>query len=98
MHIDMDAFFAAVETRDNPSLRNKPIGVIGSNSRTVLVTSSYEARKYGVKTGMNVPQAKRACPNIILVKADHRKYTAACRNILKILDGFSPLIEIFSID
>lgn len=98
IHIDMDAFFASVEERDNPSLRGKPLGVIGSNARTVLVTASYQARKFGVKTGMNVPEAKRACPNIILVKADHRKYTAVCSQVVRLLDDFSPLVEIFSID
>jgi len=94
----MDAFFASVEERDDPSLKGKPIGVIGSNSRTVLVTASYKAREYGVRTGMNVPEAKRACSKIILIKADHRKYTAICSQILKLLDNFSPLVEVFSID
>lgn len=98
MHIDMDAFFASVEERDNPSLKGKPIGVIGANTRTVLVTASYEARRYGVRTGMNIPQAKALCPDIILVRANHEKYTQACRQIVKILEGFSPLVEIFSID
>jgi len=98
IHIDMDAFFASVEQRDNPSLRDKPIGVIGSNTRTVLVTSSYEARKYGVKTGMNVPEAKALCPEITLVTANHEKYTRLCSDIVKMLDKFSPLVEVFSID
>lgn len=98
IHIDMDAFFASVEERDDPSLNGKPIGVIGSNARTVLVTASYEARKYGVKTGMNVPQAKALCPQITLVRAHHEKYTTICGQIVKILDGFSPLVEVFSID
>ena len=68
--IDMDAFFASVEQRDNPSLRDKPIAVIGSNRRFVLVSPSYEARAFGVKTGMRGPEAKSLCPDIILVKAD----------------------------
>ncbi|MFH1752653.1 MAG: DNA polymerase IV [Candidatus Omnitrophota bacterium] len=98
IHIDMDAFFAAVEERDDPSLKGKAIGVIGANTRTVLVTASYEARKYGVKTGMNVPEAKAACPHILLVRANHEKYTKICGQIVEMLDGFSPLVEIFSID
>jgi len=98
IHIDMDAFFAAVEERDDPALKGKPIGVIGSNARTVLVTSSYKAREFGVKTGMNVPEARAICPDIILVKADHEKYTAICRQIVHMLDDFSPTIEVFSID
>lgn len=98
IHIDMDAFFASVEERDDPSLCGKPIGVTGSNRRTVLVTASYEARKYGVKTGMNIPQAKALCPHITLVKANHEKYTKICGQIVRIMDTFSPLVEIFSID
>jgi len=98
IHIDMDAFFASVEERDDPSLQGKPIGVTGSNTRTVLVTASYAARKYGVKTGMNIPQAKSVCPDIILVTAKHEKYTAICSQMVKMLDNFSPLVEVFSID
>jgi len=98
IHIDMDAFFASIEERDDASLKGKPIGVIGSNTRTVLVTASYEARRYGVKTGMNIPQARVLCPQITLVKAHHEKYTSVCGEIVKILDGFSPSVEIFSID
>lgn len=98
MHLDMDAFFASVEQRDDASLIGKPVGVIGSNARTVLVTASYEARKFGVKTGMNIPEARSFCPEIILVKASHAKYTAICNELVTILDKFSPLVEIFSID
>jgi DNA polymerase-4 len=98
IHIDMDAFFASVEERDDPALKGKAIGVIGANTRTVLVTSSYEARKFGIKTGMNVPEAKALCPHIVLVRANHEKYTRICGEIVKMLDGFSPLVEIFSID
>lgn len=98
IHIDMDAFFASVEERDEPSLKGKAIGVIGTNTRTVLVTASYEARKYGVKTGMNVPEAKAVCPQILLVRANHEKYTKICGQMAEMLDSFSPFVEIFSID
>ncbi len=98
IHIDMDAFFASVEERDEPALKGKAIGVIGANTRTVLVTASYEARKYGVKTGMNVPEAKTVCPHIVLVRANHEKYTKICGQLADMLDNFSPLVEIFSID
>lgn len=98
MHIDMDAFFASVEQRDDPALRGKPVAVIGANARTVVVTSSYQARAMGVKTGMNRFQAKNACPQAIFVEAHHEKYTAICEQIVKILYRFSPDIEVYSID
>jgi len=98
LHIDMDAFFASVEQRDDPKLRNRPIAVTGSGKRTVLVSPSYEARAFGVKTGMTRTQARLLCPEIILVRAETQKYTHACNQIIKIVYGFSPDIEVFSID
>ena len=98
LHIDMDAFFASVEQRDDPNLRDKPIAVVGANARTVVVTSSYQARAMGVKTGMNKFQAKSACPQIIFTEAHHEKYTAICSEIVKILYRFSPDVEVYSID
>ena len=98
LHIDMDAFFASVEQRDNPSLRNKPIAVVGPAERTVVVTSSYEARALGVRTGMNKYEARRACPQVIFVQANHEKYTEACDEIVRILYTFSPDLEVYSID
>ena len=74
MCIDMDAFFASVEQQVNPKLRGKPIAVIGSGGRTVITTRSYEARAYGVKTGMNIYEAKKLCPDLILVVGDNDKY------------------------
>lgn len=64
--VDMDAFFASVEQKTNPRLKDKPIAVIGSAKRTVITTASYKARELGVKTGMNIWEAKRACPHLIL--------------------------------
>lgn len=75
MHLDMNAFFASVEQAANPELRGKPIAVIGSNGRTVITTASYEARKFGVKTGMAVWEGKKQCKDLILVVGDNRKYT-----------------------
>ncbi|MFH1778259.1 MAG: DNA polymerase IV [Candidatus Omnitrophota bacterium] len=97
-HIDMDAFFASVEQRDAPSLRNKPIAVIGANARTVVVTSSYNAREFGVRTGMNTFEARRMCPQIVFVEACNKKYTRICGEIFDILYTFSPDIEVYSID
>jgi len=75
MHVDMNAFFAAVEQQCNPRLRGKPVAVTGSNKRTIITTASYEARAFGIKTGMTVPEAKKLCPHLILVTGDNKKYT-----------------------
>ncbi len=96
--VDMDAFFASVEQRDNPDLRGKPIAVTGGGERTVITTSSYEARAYGVKTAMTVYEAKRLCPDIILVVGNNRKYAEICSMLEEICLRFSPDIEIYSID
>lgn len=94
----MDAFFASVEQRDNPALRGKPIAVTGAGERTVVTTSSYEARSFGVKTGMTVYEARRLCPQIILVTGNNRKYAQVCGELEEICLRFSPDIEIYSID
>jgi DNA polymerase-4 len=98
MHLDMNAFFASVEQQNNPELRGKPIAVIGAAKRTVITTCSYEARAYGVKTGMNTWQAKQQCPQIIFVIGDNKKYTYTSCQIIKLMHQFTPLIEVFSID
>lgn len=98
MHVDMNAFFASVEERVNPRLRGKPIAVIGSSKRTVITTASYEARKYGVKTGMNTYEAKRLCPRITFVVGDNSRYTDASERVIAVLNDFSPKVEVFSID
>ena len=97
LHIDMNAFFASVEQQANPALRGKPIAVIG-RGRTVVTTASYEARAFGVKTGMNTWQARQACPQLILVHGDNRKYTWTSQQITRILLDYTPLVEVFSID
>lgn len=98
LHIDMNAFFASVEQQVNPALRGKPIAVIGSNGRTVITTASYEARQFGVKTGMAIWEAKRQCPQIILVVGDNRKYTYTSSRIFRMMRDYTPLVEVFSID
>ena len=98
LHIDMNAFFASVEQQANPELRGKPIAVIGSSGRTVITTASYEARKFGVKTGMAVWEAKRCCPQLTLVVGDNRKYTFTSSRIVEIMKEYTPLVEVFSID
>jgi DNA polymerase-4 len=94
----MDAFFASVEQQTNPGLRRKPIAVIGSGGRTVITTRSYEARKYGVKTGMSIYEAKKACPHIIFVVGNNEKYTHTCKELQNIYLRFTPDMEVYSID
>lgn len=94
----MDAFFASVEQRDNPELRGKPIAVTGRGERTVITTASYEARSYGVKTGMTVYEAKRKCRPLTLVVGNNRKYAQICSALQEICRRFTPDTETYSID
>lgn len=98
LHIDMDAFFASVEQQANPALRGKPVVVCGANARTVVMTASYEARAWGVKTGMSLPEAKARCPRLIVVAGHHEWYTETCRRLAAICRNYTPLVELFSID
>lgn len=98
MHIDMNAFFASVEQQSNPRLRGKPIAVTGSEKRTVILAASYESRSFGIKTGMRVDEALRACPHLIIVPANNRLYTHVSSGIIKIFSDYTPQVEVFSID
>ncbi len=94
----MNAFFASVEQRANPALRGKAMAVIGSKHRGVILSPSYEARFFGVKTGMTYGEAMKACPDLQLVSADSAKYSHTCEELIGIWRDFSPLVELFSID
>ena len=98
MHIDMNSFFASVEQAANPNLKGKPVVVTGSQQRTVILTASYEARAFGVKTGMMLHEARRHCPDVIMVPADNRKYTDTSTRIMKMMHDYTPMVEVFSID
>jgi len=100
MHVDMDSFFAAVEQRDNPELRGKPVIVGGTrdSKRGVVSTCSYEARKYGVHSAMPIAQAVKLCPHGIFIPGDHKKYAAVSGQIRSVFYRFSPVVEIVSID
>ena len=98
LHIDMNAFFASVEQQCNPELRGKPVAVIGAAKRTVITTCSYEARAFGVKTGMNSWEARQKCPQLIFVVGNNRKYTYTSTQIIAIMREYTPLVEVFSID
>lgn len=97
MLVDMNSYFASVEQVANPALRGKPIAV-GGEGRTVIVTASYEARKYGVKTGMTVPEARKLCPHIIFVHGNLDKYIDTSHRIHKIFLEFTDYVDVFSID
>lgn len=99
IHIDMDAFYASVEMRDNPSLQNRPIAVGGaSDRRGVLCTANYEARKYGVRSAMPTAHARKLCPQLILVKPNFRKYSQASKEVFKIFQDYTDQIEPLSLD
>ena len=98
IHIDMDAFYASVEQRDNPELKGKPIAVGGGEKRGVLTTCSYEARKYGVRSAMPGYRAKELCPDIIFVKPRFDAYNAVSKQIRNIFHEYTDLIEPLSLD
>ncbi len=99
LHIDMDAFFAAVEQLDNPELRGKPV-IVGGNpqARGVVSTCSYEARRFGVHSAMPLREAYRRCPQGIFVPVRGARYAEASRRIMKILADYTPLVEPLSLD
>ena len=98
IHIDMDAFFAAVEQRDNPELRGKPVAVGFDGPRGVVSTASYEARKWGVHSAQSIVQAKKRCPNLIIVPCRHDYYAEISHQIHQIFQEYTDLIEPISID
>jgi len=98
IHIDMDAFYASVEQRDNPELRGKPVAVGGSRERGVVAAASYEARKFGVHSAMPSITAKRKCPDLIFVKPRFDAYKAISLQIRDIFAEYTPIIEPFSLD
>ena len=98
IHIDMDAFYASVEQRDNPELRGKPVAVGGSSKRGVVAAASYEARKFGVKSAMPSSRAIRLCPDLIFVKSNFDAYRAVSRQIREIFARHTDLIQPLSLD
>ncbi len=99
LHLDLDAFFAQVEEVANPLLQGKPVFVVGhSFTAGVVLTANYEARKYGVKTGMPLHEAKRLCPFALLVPADCAKYADTSEQLFAHLSTYTPFVEVFSID
>jgi len=98
IHVDMDAFYASVEQRDNPELRGKPLAVGGAAARGVVAAASYEARKFGVHSAMPSVTAARKCPDLIFVKPRFDVYRAVSQEIREIFAEYTPLIEPLSLD
>jgi DNA polymerase IV len=98
IHVDMDAFYASVEQRDNPDLRGKPVAVGGSRERGVVAAASYEARKFGVRSAMPSVTARRQCPDLVFVKPRFEVYKAISQQIREIFAEHTPILEPLSLD
>jgi DNA polymerase-4 len=98
VHIDMDAFYASVEQRDDPQLRGKPVVVAWRGNRSVVCAASYEARKFGVRSAMPAVRAERLCPNAVFLPPDFPRYRAVSREVREIFQRHTDLIEPLSLD
>jgi DNA polymerase IV len=99
VHLDMDAFYASVEQRDNPELRGKPVAVGGRpQSRGVVAAASYESRAFGVRSAMPMARAVRLCPDLVIVPPDFERYRRVSSEVMEILRACTPLVEPLSLD
>lgn len=98
LHADMDAFFAAIEQRDDPGLRGKPVVVGGASARGVVAAASYEAREFGIHSAMPSLEARRRCPDLIFVRGRMGLYRRESRRIFEIFRRFTPVVEGLSVD
>lgn len=98
LHADMDAFYAAVEQREHPELRGKPVLIGPRSHRGVVLTASYEARPYGVGSAMPVVEARRKCPQAVMVPPNFELYQAVSKQVMGVLADFSPYVEAVSLD
>src|SRR5579862_6474994 len=98
IHVDMDAFYASVEQRDDPQLRGKPVVVAWQGRRSVVCAASYEARKFGVRSAMPYVQAERLCPQAVFIPPDFPRYRAVSRGVREIFFRYTDLVEPLSLD
>ena len=98
IHVDMDAFFASVEQRDNPDLKGRPVAVGGAGGRGVVAAASYEARRFGVRSAMPSVTASRLCPDLVFVRPRFDAYKEASRQIRRVFEHYTPVIEPLSLD
>ncbi len=98
LHLDMDSFFASVEVLDEPALAGRPLVVGGSVDRGVVASASYEARRYGIRSAMPTAEARRRCPDLVVVRPRHARYGEVSRQLLELLERVTPLVEPVALD
>ena len=98
IHVDMNAFFASIEQRDYPELEGKPVAVTNGEHGSCIITSSYEARAFGIKTGMKIRDGRKICPHLVQRESRPKAYAATSAIIMNVLQNITPDIQIYSVD